>query len=39
MIPGMSWGYIPSRMPMCYDAFVFIHETHALEPLALPLMV
>jgi len=38
--PGYELGnYVPSRMSMRYDAFVFIHETHALEPLALPLMV
>ncbi|WP_152402005.1 erythromycin esterase family protein [Paenibacillus cellulositrophicus] len=38
--PGYELGnYVPSRVPMRYDAFVFIHETHALEPLALPLMV
>jgi erythromycin esterase len=34
------WGnYVPSVMPRRYDAFLYIDETHALDPLHMPVLV
>jgi hypothetical protein len=34
------WGnYVPSIIPRRYDAFLFIDETRALDPLHLPVLV
>jgi hypothetical protein len=34
------WGnYVPTRVPRRYDAFVFIDETRAVDPLHMPAMV
>jgi erythromycin esterase len=34
------WGnYVPTLLPRRYDAFLYIDETHALDPLHLPVLV
>jgi len=34
------WGnYVPTIVPRRYDAFLFIDETHALDPLHMPVLV
>jgi hypothetical protein len=34
------WGnYVPTLLPRRYDAFLFIDETHAVDPLHMPVRV
>jgi erythromycin esterase len=34
------WGnYVPTLVPRRYDAFLFIDESHALDPLHMPVQV